>query len=462
MTKDVSINVVKMDGGNPRQIRMDAQRPSNANQYAPFSAYEWYGIVKYDDDNLYTDRILELKRSAIHNAILKTKINMTIADGLVYDEESAEGIKLKKWFDLINVNKLIAQSAHDIVVFGGLSWKIILGAYNTAIVAVDPVPFSNVRWAISDKETGQYNGLKVCPAWIYFRTGFLKPHQQPRYYDLWKGASTIANDTKFSIKYEFFYNASNELYPEPDYMGGIEWIRNDIRLAELTGAQINNAFMPSAIIAFPDEPTAEKKEERIKDFLDQFTGTKNSGQLIFTFGGIGGNEQTVMPEITPLSINNNAEMYAGTLTATQQQIVSAHQLPSPTLAGLPGNGGLGGNANEINVSAELFYKLCIRNYQTKIIDNLRELAKLNGLSTDFDLGYKPLLSSGLEDNYGRNYLSINEMRERNGFEAIDDELANTVQYINEQKALQQGSLFTPNTTFNTQSNENNNLRGAKV
>jgi len=73
----------------------------------------------------------------------------------------------------------------------------------------------------------------------------------------------------------------------------------------------------------------------------------------------------------------NADTFNNVERIIFQKIISAHQLASPTLAGVSGSGNLSGNANEIINAYILYNYTVIEKMRGKILDHLNKFTKLN-------------------------------------------------------------------------------------
>jgi hypothetical protein len=76
---------------------------------------------------------------------------------------------------------------------------------------------------------------------------------------------------------------------------------------------------------------------------------------------------TRAPSFQTFDVNNNVDIFNNLNETCMQKIITAHNLPSPVLASLPGSGSLGGNANELMIAYELFYNTTIANLQNNIL-----------------------------------------------------------------------------------------------
>ena len=84
--------------------------------------------------------------------------------------------------------------------------------------------------------------------------------------------------------------------------------------------------------------------------------------------------------IETLQINSPHEQYSFMAEECTRKIMVAHRVVSPLLFGLPANGGLGSNADEIKMASQLFDNTVIKPLQRVVIDGLDKIAAANGLS----------------------------------------------------------------------------------
>lgn len=379
-----------------------------------FNSQEW---LLFGADNLYPQHLNQLLASCEHESILKTKVDYTVGSGLGF---SATDHVRQEYFNNINdeydIDELLKRTAEDYIMYGGFAWELRYSYDNSRIARIAHQPFANVRVKNPYKNEMRVDGYYISNQWVHASIGGRDIAFIPR--NDYKAAERDV--TVPYLMYYANYSPIIEYYPIADYHGGIEYMLTDIELSKHHRLAVNNAFSPSLVMSMPFKPdTKEQIEELEQRVKSKYIGTNNVGQVMLLF--TDADETGRMPEIHQISQQNMADIYTNLQNLTTQKIITAHRLTSPTLAGLSGSGGLGGNANEITVSRDDFMDTIIKpSYQNPILKELKKILAYNRMNTD--VWFKPLKDNitYLDPSMLSQIMSINEMRTQSGLPPIKD------------------------------------------
>lgn len=416
-----------------------SQTPVINPQYV--STWPW---LNYDLDNLYPQRLQALLNSATHFAILQAKSRYTVGDGLIYDRELDPA--RTAWLDNLagdyDVNELLRRTAFDLATYGGFCWQIILAADGYTIARVihmdfpkmrigNPANEDNFTYRYDDKikqlqriEGDKVNVFWLCADWRNFQNTYYHPvavaaFDPKRIEHLRKTPYGEHHAAAAECPYILYYNSGSPIidyYPTPDWLGAITDVKTEIEISNFHYHNVRNCFQPSILIAMPDEPSPEARQAIIEDLRKNFQGTDNANNILVAFGSTSADGGAQMPQLTAIPTTNNADTYAQTDASVQQKIITGHRLPSPTLAGLSGAGGLGGNASEIATAAELFMNTVIIGFQNQILRELKKLMALNGYATDdISLPTTPPVRREYSEDMLRSLCTRDELRLEAGF-----------------------------------------------
>lgn len=177
-----------------------------------------------------------------------------------------------------------------------------------------------------------------------------------------------------------------EYYPDLSYAAALPYMQAEARLATYHDNNIRTRFALGAIVKIrkgPEDFTDEngnvitakaQREAYVKNFKATLEG-ENGERLLFIFGqGTEEDAADKMAHVEPFSAANG-ETYETVAALAQQGILSAGQVTSPTVVGLPGTGGLGGNASEIREAYEMYNNTVCRPWQVALLETFRELAQ---------------------------------------------------------------------------------------
>ena len=202
----------------------------------------------------------------------------------------------------------------------------------------------------------------------------------------------------------------------------------EIELAKFHLNNIFTRFSGSVIINFNNgQPEFDQQmmiESKIKD---KFTGTEGDS-VIVAFN----DSQETSASIESISLPDAHNQYQFIAEEASKKIMVSHRVVSPLLFGLPQNGGLGSNADEIKMAALLFDNTVIKPMQHVIVESVNAILAFNSISLNtFFLTSQPLEFSEMEIEE----VDIDTAQEKTGIETetvgevavidteIDEELA---------------------------------------
>ena len=367
--------------------------------------YQW---INFGEDNLFPQFLQNLTlNSATHSSIVNSKSKMTLGEGLNLTPE-VENYILTLTDD--DINELIYKMALDLIIYGGYALGIIWTRDRKTIAKIYHVDFSTVRSGKIDSETHRVEKYYVSQDW----SNFTLAENQPIEFQSFSQSKN--KEYPEQILYYKRYQSGFYYYPIPDYMGGVGYIDLDSNIQNYHIQSIKNGLMPSMLIEIFGTPTQEEAQA-IKDKIQKsFVGSNNGGKFFLTFYA----DENKRTNLTPIEQNNNHELLASLNEIVTQQILTAHRLTSPTLAGIPGGGSLGGDGNEILIASELYYQTVIADYQKEILKSLDKILKINGYSGEklTILNSQPV-KFRLSESVLSNILTQNELREMIGYQPIE-------------------------------------------
>lgn len=318
--------------------------------------------VSFGDKNLYPDKIIELYNTSAMNG---TAINS------ITDAVKGEGV--------VNIGDMIvntqgdtlddvyARVALDYVLFNGFALNVIWNRAGDKIVEMYPLPFDKVRSGKLNEED------KVVEYFYSSNWANTRKYKPVRYksYD----ATDNKGDNASQIYYCFSYTPGNMIYPLPSYVGALNDIQLDARISKYHNANISNGMSGGIFINLPNgEPTPDEQRSIYKDLVKSFTGEDNAGRLFLSFSE--GSE--LAPQIQTIESAND-DYYTTLETRISSRIMTAHRITSGRLIGVRDEGGLGNNADEIQVAYTHFASTAIEPKQKKINKGLDKVLSYMGV-----------------------------------------------------------------------------------
>lgn len=320
------------------------------------------GWIKYGADNNFPQMLIDLcNQSAINKAIIENKITYILGNGLDDSIDYGKPNEFDTW------DNLIEKLARDYTTFGGFFFTVIPSVSGRK-VSVYHKDFSRIRIGAVDK---YYK-----PDCYLLASDWQKVSSVKDTVNIQALLTSDLTKLEIGVEYGFMYKdyePSLPYYPIPSYYSALNYIEADGLLSSFYRNAINNGFTPSVIITIPGNMGEEEKEKFDKDLKASFCGNNGNNGVMVLYG----ESKDIKPEVVPFQASKNADTYNNVDDIIFQKIISAHRLSSPTLAGISGSGGLGGNANEIINSYVLYNQTVIKKLRRTILDALNPYLKFN-------------------------------------------------------------------------------------
>lgn len=311
----------------------------NLPQFKEVRGKDW---VSYGARNLFPVKLIELlNTSAVHNTAVQAKLDATIGEGIrVIGDNIANSTGE-------TLNEVYEKAALDYLVFGGYALNPIWNRAGDKIVELYHLPFANVRSGKLD-EMDRINEYYYSSNWENVRK------YTPVRYKAYSMTDNKGDDAS-QIFYHFNYSPGLEVYPLPSYMGAVNDIELDARISRFHNANISNGMSPSLFINMPNGlPSPDEQRTLYRDLVDSFSSENNAGRVFLSFSD--GSEKA--PQVTTVDSPND-DYYIVLEERITSRILTAHRITSPLLVGIRDGGGLGNNADEMEVAYTHFMSTVI-------------------------------------------------------------------------------------------------------
>ena len=319
--------------------------------------YPW---VYYGDMNLLPQYFIELyDNCAIHKAVITSKVNQIMGDGIVSLNNPMATVNLINPSE--NVADVMRKCALDFMLFGGFSLQIIKTRDGKGIAEIYHLDFSRVR-------SGKLNEDDKIDKYYYSAhwkdTRKFPPEEYPAFNMDEKG------DTQ--IYYYKTYIPSMSYYPVPDWSAGQRSIEIDIETKNFHMNNLRSGMVPSLFINMNGGIPGEEEQRILTRALEaQYAGTDNAGQAIISFN----ESKDTAPEIIQIPRNDNDSYYQTMNDDITRSILSAHRVSSAELFGIATAGKLGAS-NEIVEHSEYFRKMVIQPFQNCMLPVFNKLVSI--------------------------------------------------------------------------------------
>lgn len=372
--------------------------------------------VRYGVDNQFPVFLQELaNKSALHNAIISSKVDYSYANGLdtknVYNEAKASDFSTLLFINHPNpyedLNSIYRKCLYDYTLYGGFCLNVIWAKDRENVSEIYHIDFSKVRAGKKD-EREQVKTYYYCEDW-----------SNTRKYGYKEVDAYNPNHKKGSqLLYVKEYRPGTFYYPLPSYVGSLNYISIDCEISNFHLAHIINGMTPNMMISFCNGIPTEEERRRIKQqFVDEFTGSDNAGKFFVTFS----EDKERVPQLTTISADNLDEQFIQLQATVLQNILSGHKVVSPMLVGIKTEGQLGGNT-ELETSFEIFNNTVIKPIQKEVTGALNRLLPhtLHWNGTEVVPTDATPVSFTWSENILSQILTPDEMRERIGIDKKDN------------------------------------------
>ena len=305
-------------------------------------------------DNLLPQYFIKLyDNCAIHKAVITSKVNQIMGDGLVSLNNPMATVNLIN--DSENLSEVMRKAVLDYMMFGGFALNVIWSKDHKSIAEIYHVDFSRIRSGKINPDTDKIDCYYYSPDWTNVR-------------------KYIPEEIKASSQLLYFknYMPSMSYYPVPDWSAGQRAIEINVESLNYHMNNLRKGMNPSLWINYNNGIPGEEEQRIIVRALEsQYSGTDNAGQAIISFNE--SKEQS--PEITQIPRDDHDSYYQTLNDDITRTILSAHRVSSAELFGIATAGKLGGS-DEIVQHSEYFRKMVIQPYQEQILPVFNKLLSL--------------------------------------------------------------------------------------
>ena len=346
------------------------------------------GWINWGRSNNYPQLLLDLyQNSPTHHAAINFEVQSVIGGGLNYEEMGLDKTQVfpnygESW------ESLLRNLTLDYFLYGSYCIQILKNKDNKTF-SFYHIPYEKIRCSPYD-EDGQITSYWICQDWTM--TGQYPPFEieaiDMRDKDVIKSGKPYVYVMKN-------YDPTVSYYQSPFYAAGISAIQSEIKFILHDLKSATNNFIPSGMLVLNEVESDEQRRALLNSINDMFVGAENSNSLMVTFRN---NIEEQKPEFIPFQANaGNVNIYADANQRTINRILSSHNIPSPSLCGLPdvGNSGFASDSQKLESSYQLYQKVSGNYHREKIVKSLNDMFQLNGI--DVEIILKPLVFNDFGD-----------------------------------------------------------------
>ena len=333
--------------------------------------YQWVPVGILDQDD-YFGLVTEAYNTSTTNAACVDGVaDLIYGKGLFTNEEGKQQ-KLDKVVPPEDLRKI----AFDLKLYGNAAYQVIWNKSHTQIQKLYHMPVQNLR-AKKIYDMGRIEGYYYCSDWSDHRK-----QKDKKYLPVFG-----STDEEIEVMYIKEYEPNRYYYSLPDWISALQFSFSEAELSNLHLNNIENGFLPVAMVNFNNGVPAPEERQTIENLLEnKFTGTRNAGRFMVSFNDDAVNK----PTIDTLPMENLHEKYQYVAEYAQDRILVAHRIVSPLLFGIrTANNGFSSAAEEMKTAYSIMQTMTIFPFQNLILNSLYHAFRVGGIDCN-DLYFEQL------------------------------------------------------------------------
>jgi len=311
--------------------------------------YQWVPVGIHHQDDYY-DMLTEAYNTSTTNAAcIEGVADLIYGKGLLTDNEEFEDTLAK----LIPAEDL-RRVSFDIKLYGNAAFQVMWNKDHTKITKLFHVPVQTLR-------AEKLHGVTKVQAYYYCTDWNDTRKQKEKIRIPSFGTSTEEREILFIKEYE----PNRYYYSLPDWISALQYSFTEAELSNLHLNNIENGFLPVAMVNFNNGVPAPEERQTIESLLEnKFSGTRNAGRFMVSFNDDAINK----PTIDTIPIENLHEKYQYVAEYAQDRILVAHRIVSPLLFGIrTAANGFSSQAEEMKTAFSIFQTMTIQPFQQLIL-----------------------------------------------------------------------------------------------
>jgi len=325
--------------------------------------HQWVpvGINGHDD---YFELLTEGYNTSTTNAACVDGVaDLIYGKGIVTDDEDFQDTLAR----LVPAEDL-KKVSFDLKLYGNAAFQVMWNKEHTKVIKLYHVPVQTLRAEKIHLGTKVENYF-YCTDWSDQRK------QKDKVKIPVFGTSTEQRE----ILYIKDYEPNRYYYSLPDWISSLQYSFTEAELSNLHLNNIENGFLPVAMVNFNNGVPAPEERQTIESLLEQkFTGTRNAGRFMVSFNDDAINK----PTIDTLPIENLHEKYQYVAEYAQDRILVAHRIVSPLLFGIrTAANGFSSQSEEMKTAYSIFQTMTIQPFQQLLLRGIYEVLQEGGHGT---------------------------------------------------------------------------------
>jgi len=361
--------------------------------------YQWVpvGILEQDD---YFGLVTEAYNTSTTNAACVDGVaDLIYGKGLFSKDESKQ-----QQLDSTIPPEDLRKVSFDLKLFGNAAFQVVWNKSHTKILKIYHTPVQNLR-AKKIHGLGKVDGYYYCSDWNDVRK------QKDKQFIPSFGSS----NEEIEIYYVKEYEPGRYYYSLPDWISALQFSFSEAELSNLHLNNIENGFLPVAMVNFNNGVPAPEERQVIESLLEsKFTGTRNAGSLWYRLMMMQLTNQLLIHFLWRTYMRSISML----LNIHKIEFLVAHRIVSPLLFGIrTASNGFSSQSEEMKTAYSIMQTMTIFPFQNQLINCIYGMFKVGGIDIN-ELYFEQLTPLViLSDTADDTDQSIEEVQEE-----IDDSL----------------------------------------
>ena len=311
--------------------------------------YQWVPVGIHHQDDFFEVLTEAYTTSTTNAACVDGVADLIYGKGVITDEKDFEDTLAK-----LIPSEDLRRVSFDLKLYGNAAFQVMWNKEHTKIIKLYHVPVQTLRAEKLHIST-RVESYFYCTDWNDLR----KQKEKLRIPAF--GTSTEDREILYIKEYE----PNRYYYSLPDWISALQYSFTEAELSNLHLNNIENGFLPVAMVNFNNGVPAPEERQTIESLLEtKFSGTRNAGRFMVSFNDDAINK----PTIDTIPIENLHEKYQYVAEYAQDRILVAHRIVSPLLFGIrTASNGFSSQAEEMKTAYSIFQTMTIQPLQSLIL-----------------------------------------------------------------------------------------------
>ena len=315
---------------------------------------QWVPVGVNDTDDFFNLLTEAYNTSTTNAACIDGIADLIYGKGITTDDKAFE-VELMKIIPAEDLRRI----SFDLKLYGNAAFQVLWNKEHTTIKRMYHVPVQTLRAEKLMTSTKILNYL-YCTDWDDTRK------QREKITIPAFGTS----EEDMEILYVKEYEPNRFYYSLPDWISALQFSFSEAELSNLHLNNIENGFLPVAMVNFNNGVPAPEERQTIENLLEtKFSGTRNAGRFMVSFN----DDPLTKPTVDVIPMENLHEKYTYVAEYAQDRILVAHRIVSPLLFGIrTASNGFSSQSDEMKTAYSIMMTMTIQPFQSILLDAINK------------------------------------------------------------------------------------------